>query len=200
VLIGGILLFVFCSVGAAALYAFGRLQSSRSVPFAPVAAPIAGPVESPRPREDDEWDRTPDEEAGVPRWLRASVRADRFWTPQARKPERALYERGPVAFLEVPRNAARMVVRSDVTLLDGPNESYAAIVGRLHSGDEVLVVLMDRDWAEVRAANGATGWLPSTGLAGTPGAPQPADPLEAEGTGEKPSRGRPARKRRAAPS
>jgi hypothetical protein len=163
-------MFAFCSAGAAALYAFGRRHSPGEARFAAVPALVAQPVSSPSPRGYETVDEPRDEE-GVPRWLRASVRADRFWTPP-RDPDRDLRARGPAdAFVEAPADAATVVVRSDATILDGPNESYAAIVGRVHAGDEVLVSFMAEDWAEVRTPRGASGWLPSMALT-----PQHSDP------------------------
>lgn len=165
VLIAGILMFAFCSAGAAALYAFGRRQSAGQAQLATLPALVAAPIASLSPRGYETLDEVHDEEAGVPRWLRASLRAERFWTPSQRDPERGLLARSAAeVFTELPADVPKSVVRHDVTLLDGPNESYAAIVGRLHAGDEVLVSLMAEEWAEVRTPRGAGGWVPSMAL------------------------------------
>jgi hypothetical protein len=78
-----------------------------------------------------------------------------------------------------------VVVRHDATLLDGPNESYAAIVGRLHAGDEVRVLLVAENWAEVRTSQGAGGWLPSMALnlpQAEPSGTAPEEPASKPGT------------------
>jgi uncharacterized protein YgiM (DUF1202 family) len=180
-MIAAILLFTFCSAGAAALYAFGRRQSSRQVQLAAVPAAVAEPVVPRTLREDVTSDTIYEEEAGIPRWLRASVRAERAWTPPPRRPEPEFRaQRAADAFAALRADAVRTVVRSDqVNLLDGPNESYAAIVGRLHRGDEVGVVLMDRDWAEVRTSTGASGWVPTMTLAVADSMPPAETPEEA---------------------
>lgn len=186
VFIAGILLFTLCSAGAAALYAFGRRQSSRHVEFAPIPAAVVEPRVAGGPSGyetsttlDDST--TPDEEAGVPRWLRASLRAERAWTPERRNAEPHLIARyAAETFTDVPSDSVRMTVgHDDVNVLDAPNDSYAAIVTRLRTGDEVLVVRMDAAWAEVRTPRGATGWLHTTMLTGQEGDPAASPPDDA---------------------
>jgi hypothetical protein len=177
----GLVLFVVASTSAAALYAFARRKYPPSSELAAVPAGGGRPraLIAPARRFSDVVD---DEEAGLPRWLRPSVRAERFWTPERDAAERQLRTRRNLAFTEPPKvdgattDSIRMIVRyDDVTLLDGPNESYAAIVGHLHTGDEVLVTRLDEDWAEVRTPRGTIGWVPSMGLTTVP-APPPVEP------------------------
>ena len=205
VLMLGILLLTFGSISGVALFVFGRRQAPRSPRLAAAGAVVAEPV-SPPTRHDD-WAPEPanDEEAGLPRWLRPSVREGRFWTPERASPSRHLLARRAAAFTAAPTDGVRMAVRyDDTTLFDSPNESYAAIVGRLHTGDEVFVTRTDADWAQVHTPMGATGWVPSMTLAGMQAEPPPVTPPEAPAATAqrkpKRSRSRAAPKPRSAPS
>ena len=203
------LLLTFGLVSGLVVLAFGRRQASRGASLATAGALAAGPVAPPALPTRRHSRAVDDGEAGVPRWLRQSVRAERFWTPEP-EGNHHLRERRAVEFTDAPPDGVRMVVRyEDTSLFDGPNESYAAIIDRLHTGDEVLVIRMDGDWAEVRTPKGATGWLLSMVLGAKPAAPPPtpelATPVEAPSEPvatrqASRSRSRATSKRRPAPS
>lgn len=171
---------------------------------------------------------TPDDEANVPRWLRASVRAGRTWRPQPVTQRMAVNVYRQTATFDEPAAdmLARMILRYDrVDLLDEPNEALARTLTVVGTGDEVDVLEVQDAWARVVTPRGATGWLPTMTLrsaiatevadeppAGEPPAGEPAAtpaaaaapaaaaPEPAPEPGPGPSKPRRARKRRAEPT
>jgi Bacterial SH3 domain len=137
---------------------------------------------------------TPIEEENLPRWLRASVRAERFYTP-AREPSASVRPRRVLAFDEPAASGVRLEVRYDhVDVLDEPNEAYARTLTQVGTGDEVEILEQTEAWALVRTPRGVTGWLPSMTVGAAPTAVEgPTDPSPAP---EKPSRMRRARRAR----
>jgi hypothetical protein len=116
------------------------------------------------------------EEADLPRWLRASVRAERAWTPP-REPTLRNTQRQALAFEEpLGESAFRLVVRYDhVEVLDQPNEAYARTLAEVGTGDEVEIVELAETWALVRTPHGVTGWLPTMTIGAAPFAPGPLE-------------------------
>jgi hypothetical protein len=128
--------------------------------------------------------RATDGEANAPRWLRASVRAERFTKPDA-SPRRTAYNASLLAatFSDPPIDSVtRMVLRYDrVAILDEPNEALARTLTEVRTGDEVDVLEVNDAWARVHTPRGLTGWLPTMTLARTDGsaaAERPEDDLE----------------------
>jgi hypothetical protein len=116
------------------------------------------------------------EEAHIPRWLRASVRAERAWTPP-REPTVRTTRRHALAFDEpVGPEAMRLVIRYDgVDILDQRNEAYARTLAQLGTGDEVEILELDEPWAFVRTPHGVEGWLPTMAIGVTPAASSPIE-------------------------
>lgn len=119
------------------------------------------------------------EDAGLPRWLRPSLRAERTWQPpEARawhdpvdelEPRHLGRARPPTVFADpLGDSAMRLVVRYDgVELLDLPNEAYAQILTQLGTGDEVEILEVDEPWTQVLTPAGQTGWLPTMAIGGS---------------------------------
>jgi hypothetical protein len=144
---------------------------------------------------------TPDGEANVPRWLRASVREARFWTPP-REPAPHAARRHTLRLQEpVGESTTRLVVRYEhVDILDQPNEAYAHRLAGVGTGDEVEIVELADAWALIRTPDGVTGWLPTMTVGAAPVAPEPSEaPPAAEEAGRSAAR-RTTRRRRSAPS
>ena len=145
-----------------------------------------------------------DGEENVPRWLRASVRDARFWTP-SREPRVHTSRRHALTFAEpLAESANRLVVRYDnVDVLDQPNEAYAHLVGEVGTGDEVEIVELNDAWALVRTPRGVTGWLPTMTIGAleagaTQAAPEPAEaPAAPDEVVRPPARQTPRRRRSA---
>jgi hypothetical protein len=116
-------------------------------------------------------------EENVPRWLRASVRDARFWTPP-REPAAHPARRHTRTFDEPLAGAAeRLIVRYDhVDVYDQPNEAYAHTLAEVGTGDEVEIVELADAWALVRTPHGVTGWLPTMTVGAPPAAPAPPEP------------------------
>ena len=116
-----------------------------------------------------------DDEANLPRWLRPSVRAQRFAQPIMRRMA-VISARDPLVFREPPVAAiARMVLRYDgVALLDQPTETLATTLAELGTEDEVDIMEVRDAWALVRTPDGLSGWLPTMTLRGKPNPVEPA--------------------------
>ena len=100
----------------------------------------------------------PSDESGVPRWRRASLIAARHADPsQAAAIEHLTFGDGAVAALEgIPFTRVRYRL---VELLAEPDETRAAIVGRVDEGDEVQVIEMRGLYRRVRCPDGREGWV-----------------------------------------
>jgi hypothetical protein len=113
-----------------------------------------------------------DDEENMPRWLRPSLRAERFGMDQTRV--RVLpaalqpipTRRAPLAFGGTSADLSdRRVVRSAaVGLLDQPDPA-AQHVTELEGGDEVEILETVGLWANVLTPTGLAGWLPTVVLA-----------------------------------
>jgi hypothetical protein len=138
-----------------------------------------------------------DDEADMPRWLRPSLRAERFGADlaPARSAERALPlglrvagppARTPLAFGGAPADLDdRRLVRLDgVALLDRPDEADGRRLSQLERGDEVAVLEGEAGWVNVLTPTGEAGWLPEAALAGTPVAARLADAPLARPSGD----------------
>lgn len=107
------------------------------------------------------------EEAGTPRWLRASVRAERFAPARTELAPRRYSAMREATTFDHPADAAaiRMLVRYDgVALLDQTNEVFAQVISELGTGDEVEIVDVVDVWAEVQTPHGYRGWVPTMTL------------------------------------
>jgi hypothetical protein len=121
------------------------------------------------------------DDAAIPRWLRASLREERAWTPP-REPATRSGQRRALSFEEpLGESAMRLVVRYDrVELLDEPNEAYAQRLTEVGTGDEVEILDLADSWALVRTPLGHTGWLPTMTIGARPFEPDPPDEPAAE--------------------
>jgi hypothetical protein len=139
---------------------------------------------------------TPSGEANVPRWLRASVREERFWTPP-REPTAHATRRHTLRFREpLGESATRLVVRYDhVDILDQPNEAYAHRLTDVGTGDEVEIMELADAWALVRTPDGVTGWLPTMTVGAAPVAPEPPEAPSAPDEAGRPAGRRTTRRR-----
>jgi hypothetical protein len=198
----GIIVLVIGSVaiGVVALLLFGRRRRGASSLGALATEPAPT-----LPVGRTSMARTaPSEEAGLPRWLRASVRADRAWTPP-REPTLRNTRRQALTFDEpLGESAFRLVVRYDhVEVFDEPNDAYARTLAEVGTGDEVEIVELAETWAFVRTPHGVTGWLPTMTIGAAPFAPGPLEapalsealdtPAPAPAVGRSRRRSRPAR-------
>jgi hypothetical protein len=74
-----------------------------------------------------------------------------------------------------------MVVRYDgVALLDQADEAFGRSLGGLQAGDEVEVLERAGAWAQVRTAQGRSGWVPSMTLKDPTEVPDISRPIEAQ--------------------
>lgn len=113
-----------------------------------------------------------DDEENMPRWLRPSLRAERFGMDQTRirvvpaALQPVPTRRAPLAFGGTSAELSdRRVVRSAaVGLLDQP-DAAARHVAELEQGDEVEILETDELWANVLTPTGLAGWLPAVVLA-----------------------------------
>jgi len=103
-------------------------------------------------------DPEPVDESGIPRWRRASLLAARHADPS--RPvamERLTFDDGAVAAIEgIPHTRVRYRL---VELLAEPDETRAAIVGRLDEGDEVQIIETRGLYRRVRCPDGRDGWV-----------------------------------------
>jgi len=115
-----------------------------------------------------------DDEENLPRWLRPSVRAERFGRDESRDrimPATAWVApppaRAPLAFGGVPSDLSdRGRIRSEgFGLLDQPDDDIGRRVFDLEGGDEVAILDRDGRWVNVLTPTGIAGWLPATALA-----------------------------------
>jgi len=153
----------------------GRRRSARSqgavAPRAPNPDSLPVARVEPRPRP-----AVADDEADLPRWLRPSLRAERFGLDlAANRPQRALPAvrhlapppaRAPLAFGGVPAdlNDRRLVIAS-VGLLDQPDDAGGRQLVQLERGDEVAIMDREAGWLNVVTPTGEAGWLQETALA-----------------------------------
>ena len=182
--IGGPLAFAVLALVAVTI---GRRRLAEGDTATPVAA---GP--DPDPRLMDGTERPADllvayEDVNVPRWLRPSLRAERFGAvrPSPRVLPAALLvpppTRTPLAFAHPPEDpASRRIVRSeDVALLDAPDQVAGHELAQLEKGDEIEVFDEVGAWVNVFTPTGRAGWLPASSL-GPTGQPDGSDPVTAQ--------------------
>ncbi len=154
----------------------GRRRSARSQGAAGAqrapnldSRPLARVEPRPRPA-------VADDEADLPRWLRPSLRAERFGLDlAANRPQRALPAvrqlapppaRAPLAFGGVPADLDdRRLVIASAGLLDQPDEAGGRRLIELERGDEVAIMDREPGWLNVLTPTGEAGWLRETALA-----------------------------------
>jgi hypothetical protein len=174
------------------LFGRGRRNTSRAGDLVTVPASDPAPARTSLPPS------TPSGEANVPRWLRASVRNERFWTPSSEPTTRTTRHRAATFDEPIGDGAIRMVVRYDnVDVLDQTNEAYAHKLGEVGTGDEVEIVELADAWALVRTPRGVTGWLPTMTVGAALAAPEPPEVPAAPDEVDRPARKRTTRRRRA---
>lgn len=143
----------------------GTASAADLVPVAATMQQMSPPASAPAPRLAAP--PAPGDEANVPRWLRASVRAERFQTTDrdTRAAPRLAPRRG-ARFSEPPlESATRMLVRYErVEVLDQPHEAYGRPLTEVGTNDEVDVLEAREAWALVQTPGGVTGWLPTMTL------------------------------------
>jgi len=119
---------------------------------APAGAELAEPAEA-EPAESE-----PADESGIPRWRRASLIAARHADPsQPSAIVHLTFGDGDTAAIEgilTTRIRYRLV-----ELLEEPDETRAAIVGRLDEGDEVQIIETRGLYRRVRSPDGREGWV-----------------------------------------
>ena len=133
----------------------------------PDTMPVQRVEPAPRPAvADDEEDR--------PRWLRPSLRAERFGRVESRDrvlPAAAWVAppsgRAPLAFGGAPADLSerRRIQWEGFALLDQPDEATGRRLLELERGDEVAILDHDDRWVNVLTPTGVAGWLPTTALA-----------------------------------
>jgi hypothetical protein len=133
----------------------------------PDSLPIArfAPAERPAVADDEE---------NMPRWLRPSLRAERFGQVQSRDrilPAAAWVappsDRAPLAFggTRVELSDRGVIGTDGVGLLDQPDEAIGQRVLDLERGDEVAILDRDGPWLNILTPTGVAGWLPLAALA-----------------------------------
>ena len=105
-----------------------------------------------------------DPEAGMPRWLRPSIRAQR--QSGGRGPGPVALE--PVRFAGPPPAGVerRTIGYRLVRVSDGPDDIRTREVGRLDRGDEVEVIGESDGFLQVRTPSGLEGWVPRVVIVG----------------------------------
>jgi hypothetical protein len=163
---GLVSLLVLVVVTGGGWFILGRRGSGRSLaPDLALAVAAAGPSFTSSPGALRR--QAPPEEAGTPRWLRASVRAERFAPARTQVVPRRYSAMREAATFDHPADASaiRMLVRYDgVALLDQTNEVFAQVISELGTGDEVEIVDVVDVWAEVQTPHGYRGWVPTMTL------------------------------------
>jgi hypothetical protein len=127
------------------------------------------------------------EDQNVPRWLRPSLRAERFGAVRSSPrvlPAALLVPpptRTPLAFAHLPEDPeSRRIVRSDgVALLDAPDEVAGHPLAQLEKGDEIEAFDEAGGWVNVFTPTGRAGWLPASSL-GPAGQPVGSDDATAQ--------------------
>ena len=145
-----------------------RRERAALTPTAPAGDPDGLPVRRVERRSEPV---VIDDEENMPRWLRPSLRAERFGMDQtrARVLPAALQpippRRAPLAFGGTAADLSdRRVVRSAaVGLLDRP-DGAARHVAELEHGDEVEILETVEPWTNVLTPTGLAGWLPTVVL------------------------------------
>ncbi|HEX5590920.1 MAG TPA: hypothetical protein VFX65_11575 [Candidatus Limnocylindrales bacterium] len=143
-----------------------------------------------RRAEPTERPSVPDDEANLPRWLRPSLRAERFGMDLSRS--RVLPAglplvpptRTPMSFGRPPDDRAdrRVIVAPRFGLLRVPDDVEGRAVVELERGDEVEILESDGQWTNVLTPTGHAGWLPTTALgAALDAAAEPVTPSRAAG-------------------
>jgi hypothetical protein len=141
--------------------AFAEVAARAAIELHTAAAQRSEPETRPEVAVDEE---------NVPRWLRPSVRAQRFGldlTPRRPLPSRFVApppSRTPLAFGGVPSDLddRRLVQGSGISLLDQPGEGAGRSLLQLELGDEVAIIGRDGPWVNVLTPTGEAGWLPDT--------------------------------------
>jgi hypothetical protein len=148
-----------------------RRERAALVPPAPARDPDGTLVRRVEPRSEP---IVVDDEENMPRWLRPSLRAERFGMDQTRarvlpsalRP--APPARTPLTFGGAPDDwSDRRAIRSAVVvgLLDQPDDAAGRRLADLEHGDEVEIMETDGQWANVLTPTGVAGWLPTAALA-----------------------------------
>ncbi|HEX4897083.1 MAG TPA: hypothetical protein VFV53_01840, partial [Candidatus Limnocylindrales bacterium] len=145
-----------------------RRERAALAPAAPARDPDGMPVRRVESRSEP---IAVDDEENMPRWLRPSLRAERFGMDQtrARVLPAALQpippRRTPLAFGGSADDLSRRrIVRSAaVGLLDQP-DAAARHVAELEHGDEVEILETIEPWVNVLTPTGLAGWLPTVVL------------------------------------
>jgi hypothetical protein len=138
------------------------------------ARPAIDPDSLPVQRfEDRTRPEVADDEADRPRWLRPSLRAERFGVELGQHrmlPAHMIAlppARAALAFGGVPNDLddRRLVQAAGVALLDQPGADLGRRLTQLERGDEVAIIDRDGDWLNVLTPTGEAGWLPESALA-----------------------------------
>jgi hypothetical protein len=154
----------FVVAGAVLVLIQMRRRSRRSAAASMEAVDRAG-TQPRSPTEVPEDGQAARDESATPRWLRASVQAERFAvTHDAPKHGRTVAPppaRAPLVFSDPGADLAerRMVRYDGVQLLDQPSEVYGQTQAEANSGDEVEIIQVEDVWASVVTPSGLTGWL-----------------------------------------
>jgi hypothetical protein len=103
-------------------------------------------------------------EAGLPRWLRPSLRAER----QAGERGTLPIHHQPARFDSSPRAGAdrRTIGYRLVRVSDGPDDVRSSEIGRVDRGDEVEVIGEHEGFLKVRTPGGLEGWVPRVVIVG----------------------------------
>jgi hypothetical protein len=149
----------------------GDLAAVAAAPVAPT--PSAVPRTFPQPTsptwgasaDDGEATGAPtSDEAGMPRWLRPSLREQRQASDRGSLP----VAHQPAVFAAKPRSGTerRTIAYRLVRLSAGPDDLRSAEVGRLDRGDEVEVIGEHDGFLHVRTPTGLEGWVPRVVIVG----------------------------------
>ena len=114
-----------------------------------------------------------DDEENMPRWLRPSVRAERFGMDQARArvmPEAFRLSppaRVPLTFGGAPADLSdrRVILSAAAVGLLAQADAAGRRLAELEHGDQVEILETEGQWANVLTPTGLAGWLPTVVLA-----------------------------------